>query len=93
MSLEKSAERLANSRTQVNRYMFHLPDIKDLFYGYEHMSDEEREGGTFVVVLGLDKKGLPDAHLVLYDADGNVCYNGNASHPCPPYPEETCGGG
>lgn len=93
MSLEKSVERLKNSRIQVNRYMFKLEDIKDLFYGYEEMSDEEKEGGTFVVVLGLNKKGLPDAHLVLYDPDGEVCYNGNESHPCPPYPEETCEGG
>ncbi len=93
MSLAKSEERLKNSRHQVNRYRFNLPDIKDLFYGYEEMDEEERENGTLVAVLGLDKKGLPDMHLVLYDANGEVCYSGNDSHPCPPFPEEDCGGG
>lgn len=93
MSLEKSVERLKNSRIQPDRYGFNLEDIGGLFYAYEEMSEDEREGGQLVAVLGRDKKALADMHLLLVNGAGDVCYSGNDSHPCPPCPVEECGGG
>ena len=89
MSLQKSVERLQQSRIVPDRYMFQLEDIQGVFDAYNEMTDEERKGGKLIAVLGRDKTGLADMHLVLLDADGEVCYSGNVSHPCPPFGE--CG--
>lgn len=93
MSLKKSVERLQNSRIQVDQFGFHLKDIAGLFYAYEEMDEANREGGMLTLVKGRDKKGLEDIHLVLRDADRNVVYEGNDSHPCPPWAVDHCGGG
>lgn len=91
MSLEKSVQRLKNSRIESDRHKFNLKDIEYLFSGYNDMSEHDKENGSMVIVDGKKKSCLDDRHIILYDADGNVCYNGNESHPCPPY--EDCGGG
>lgn len=93
MSLEKSVQRRKNSQIVPDQFGFHLSDIYGLFDAYNAMSEADQQGGMFTLVMGRDKKGLEDVHLVLRNAAGEVQYNGNESHPCPPWEDEHCSGG
>lgn len=80
MSQVESAERLRNSRVEVEYWWFDLEDIKDLA---ERMEELEFEG-TLRAVPGLDEEGHPDLHFVLFNSDGEYIEGCNFSHPCPP---------
>lgn len=79
MAAEESAERLKNSRVEVDYWWFDLEDLKEMI-GYM----EESEGGTLRAVPGLDEEGHSDLHLVVYNSEGEYVEQGNFSHPCPP---------
>lgn len=96
VQMEASQERLAKSQIDPKSYGQDLKDISGLFYAYEEMKKEHGGGevkGTMQTVLGLRDDGTREIWQVLRDKHGGICYIGNAAHPCPPYPEDTCTGG
>ncbi len=80
MAAEESAERLSNSRIDVDYWWFDLVDLKDLVENMEELEGE----GTLRAVPGLDEEGHPDLHFVLFNSDGEYVEQCDSSHPCPP---------
>lgn len=95
VQMEASQARLEKSQVDPKSYGQDLKDISGLFYAYEEMKDHpgDEVEGTMQTVLGLTEGGTREIYQVLRDRRGRICYIGNAAHPCPPYPEDTCTGG
>ncbi len=95
--LEASQARLEASRIDPKSYVQDLKDIQGLFEAYEEMRekagrDKEEAKGTLQTVLGLTEDGVREIFQLLRDKDGEICYIGKVSHPCPPFPFEDCEG-